>query len=50
MPVRVDRIHYERMQEVRARDGIPIAEQVRRALDAWLKERERPARATRKRR
>jgi hypothetical protein len=26
------------MQQVKARDGIPVTEQVRRAIRAWLKE------------
>jgi propanediol dehydratase large subunit len=28
----------EGLQQVRERDGIPVSEQVRRAIQAWLKE------------
>jgi predicted DNA-binding protein len=37
------------LQEIKDRDGIPVAEQVRRALESWVKskgvksERKRPA-------
>jgi len=43
------------LQDVKERDGIPISEQVRRALSDWLRKRgvklktERPPAATRKR-
>jgi len=29
----------EGLQQVRERDGIPVSEQVRRAIQAWLKEK-----------
>jgi predicted DNA-binding protein len=44
----------EGLQAIKDRDGVPISEQVRRALAAWLEERgvtktARPRAATRKR-
>jgi hypothetical protein len=44
----------EGLREIKERDGIPVSEQVRRALRAWLKERgvqktERKRAVTRKR-
>jgi len=37
------------LQQVRERDGIPVSEQVRRAIQAWLKEKGVTAKAERKR-
>jgi len=39
----------EGLQQVRERDGIPVSEQVRRAIQAWLKEKGVAVRAERKR-
>jgi hypothetical protein len=37
------------LQQVRERDGIPVSEQVRRAIQAWLKEQGVAVKAERKR-
>jgi predicted DNA-binding protein len=39
----------EGMERVKARTGAPIAEQVRRAIEAWLAEHDVKAKADRKR-
>jgi Ribbon-helix-helix domain len=33
---RIDRRLLDALEEVKRRDGVPISEQVRRALEAWL--------------
>ncbi len=39
----------EGLQQVRDRDGIPVSEQVRRAIRAWLSEKGAAVKAERKR-
>jgi hypothetical protein len=39
----------EGLRQVRERDGIPVSEQVRRAIHAWLKEKGVTVKAERKR-
>ena len=39
----------EGLQQVRERDGIPVSEQVRRAIQAWLKEKGVTVKSERKR-
>jgi hypothetical protein len=51
---RIDRAILEGLEEVKRRDGVPVSEQVRRALLAWLETKgvrktERPRAVTRKR-
>jgi hypothetical protein len=36
---RIDRRLLDALEEVKRRDGVPISEQVRRALEAWLTEK-----------
>jgi metal-responsive CopG/Arc/MetJ family transcriptional regulator len=36
---RIDRQLLEKLDEIRRRDGVPISEQVRRAITAWLEQR-----------
>jgi hypothetical protein len=36
LPMRITKLQFERLQGVRARDGLPIQEHVRRALDIYL--------------
>lgn len=36
LPMRITRLQFERLQSVRARDGLAIQEHVRRALDIYL--------------
>ena len=40
MPIRIDREQYDQLAEIRESDGIPIAEQVRRAIREWLEKRQ----------
>ena len=35
MPVRVEMEHYEKLAEIREKDGVPIAESLRRAIDEY---------------
>jgi hypothetical protein len=39
----------EALRRVEARTGAAMAEQIRRAIDAWLKQEDRPAKADRPR-
>jgi hypothetical protein len=36
LPMRITKLQFERLQNVRARDGLAIQEHVRRALDIYL--------------
>lgn len=40
VPIRIDREQYNQLAEIRESDGIPIAEQVRRAIREWLDKRQ----------
>jgi hypothetical protein len=47
---RIDRYILDGLDEVKQRDGVPISEQVRRALVAWLQSKDvLPVKAERKR-
>ena len=35
----IDDRQMERLREVKQRDGVPVAEQIRRAIDAWLEQK-----------
>ena len=35
----IDDDQMERLREVKERDGVPVAEQIRRAIDAWLEQK-----------
>jgi hypothetical protein len=41
LPMRVTRLHIERLREARNRDGLSVQEHVRRALDIYLNKIER---------
>lgn len=52
--LRLDDELMEGLQQIKARDGIPVSEQIRRAVQVWLqtkgvKKTERPRAVTRKR-
>ena len=38
--VRVPRDQYDSLRAIHERDGVPMAEQIRRAIAAWLDERQ----------
>jgi len=40
--VRLPMEHREALQEISAREGIPVAEQIRRAIEAWTREHPKP--------
>ncbi len=39
MTVRFDRTMADALYEIKVRDGIPVNEQIRRAVELWLKEK-----------
>ena len=46
---RIDPDLLEALRQIRVRDGLPIAEQIRRAIRAWVEERGVVSKAERKR-
>jgi hypothetical protein len=46
---RIDDHLLKGMEEIRERDGIPVSEQVRRAISAWLTSKDVAAKPERKR-
>ena len=39
MTIRLERNMADALYEIKVRDGIPVSEQIRRALELWLKEK-----------
>jgi len=46
--VRVDRSVLKALHEIKARDGVPVNEQIRRGVNLWLEQKQQPSKTSKK--